>query len=370
MPNPFFCCSCIQNPKYFFGREKELVRIFNALETTHTGQMQSVSVVGPRRIGRSSLLVHVTQTFDQRLRHPENYIFYYADLLSGRYSTRLGLLQNILGGLADKLPNTAESLKVALKTVSQLPEITLGQFEEAIALFRQDSANPLCPVICLDEIEQLTKYSDEFPRWLFDSWRSLINNGSLAFVISSSKPLFEMAEEESLTSPFFNIFSDYLSLGELTEAEAFRLAEQGKRCERPFTTEDIERVREWGEQHPLKLQQAGATIYHAKAETNPKWRDVKADFENKVGQAFGQRPAKQRWFNGLLSIVETVGKAVPLGKAADQKVHRLVGSFILLVLFVVLTLWLLSPAMRSWIVQEINFPTSTPVPVPTDTPIP
>ncbi len=370
MPNPYFCCSCIQDPKYFFGREKELTRIFNALETTHTGQLQSVSVVGPRRIGRSSLLIHVKQTYSQHLQHPEKYVFYYADLLSGRFNTRLGLMQNLLIGLANSLPDSAETLKEALFAASQPPEISLGQFEEAVSLCHQDSTNHFFPVICLDEFEQLTKYPNEFPRWMFDSWRSLINKGHFALVISSSKPLYELAQEEKLTSPFFNIFSDYVPLGELTNAEAFRLAEQGRRCDRAFTTEEIERVYKWGAQHPLKLQQAGTTIYQAKVEANPNWRVVRADFENKVRQAFGQRQAKQRLFNSLLFFVETLGNVLTVGKFSDPKVHRLVGVFALLGLSIVVLLLFFSPIMRSWAGQLTEFPTSTPIPVPTETPIP
>lgn len=54
MPNPFFYGGRV-DPSQFIGREKELRNIFNCLETAHTGQLQSVSIVGPHRMGRSSL---------------------------------------------------------------------------------------------------------------------------------------------------------------------------------------------------------------------------------------------------------------------------------------------------------------------------
>ena len=55
MSNPFYYGGRVE-PDQFVGRQSELRRIFAALEIAHTGQMQSVSVVGPRRIGKSSLL--------------------------------------------------------------------------------------------------------------------------------------------------------------------------------------------------------------------------------------------------------------------------------------------------------------------------
>ncbi|MGH7455296.1 MAG: hypothetical protein ACRENG_28345, partial [bacterium] len=52
----------ITDPKKFFGREEELRAILNRLRT-----MQSTSVVGDRRIGKSSLLYHIFQTGNARL---------------------------------------------------------------------------------------------------------------------------------------------------------------------------------------------------------------------------------------------------------------------------------------------------------------
>jgi len=51
MPNPFYYGGHV-SPEQFVGRKAELARIFSALEVAHSGQMQSVSVVGPRRIGK------------------------------------------------------------------------------------------------------------------------------------------------------------------------------------------------------------------------------------------------------------------------------------------------------------------------------
>jgi AAA+ ATPase superfamily predicted ATPase len=53
MQNPFICRGKIEAPNLFWGRSEEIRDIKTRLAT-----MQSVSIVGERRIGKSSLLYH------------------------------------------------------------------------------------------------------------------------------------------------------------------------------------------------------------------------------------------------------------------------------------------------------------------------
>ena len=53
-PNPFTERGIIRDPKLFFGRKHELKQTFERLAA-----MQSVSIFGERRIGKSSLLVMI-----------------------------------------------------------------------------------------------------------------------------------------------------------------------------------------------------------------------------------------------------------------------------------------------------------------------
>jgi AAA+ ATPase superfamily predicted ATPase len=56
MVNPFSVRYVIKEAEAFYGRSAELTDLFTRLSA-----MQSCSVVGPRRIGKSSLLYHLTQ---------------------------------------------------------------------------------------------------------------------------------------------------------------------------------------------------------------------------------------------------------------------------------------------------------------------
>ena len=95
MPNPFFYGGRV-NPEQFVGRSAELQRIFAGLEVTHTGQMQSFSVVGPRRIGKSSLLFYIANKYARDLTQAAQYRFGYFELSDAHCRTLDGLLDGIL----------------------------------------------------------------------------------------------------------------------------------------------------------------------------------------------------------------------------------------------------------------------------------
>ena len=96
MPNPFFFAGKITNAEQFVGREQELRKVFGYLNTANTGQIQHVSVVGERRIGKSSLLYHISQVYAKNLPQPYQYRFVYVDLDKPQCQTQAGLLRYLL----------------------------------------------------------------------------------------------------------------------------------------------------------------------------------------------------------------------------------------------------------------------------------
>lgn len=60
----------IDNPRYFFGREREIRRVF---ETLNSGS--SVAIIGERAIGKSSLLQAIYRQAPTELRHPRQPIY-------------------------------------------------------------------------------------------------------------------------------------------------------------------------------------------------------------------------------------------------------------------------------------------------------
>lgn len=60
----------IDNPRFFFGREREIRRVF---ETLNSGS--SVAIIGERAIGKSSLLQAIYREAPSQLRHPRQPIY-------------------------------------------------------------------------------------------------------------------------------------------------------------------------------------------------------------------------------------------------------------------------------------------------------
>ncbi len=300
MQNPFFFGGRIENPEFFVGREAELRRIFNALETLHTGQMQHISVVGERRIGKSSLLYHVTQVYPQRLAQPAAYHFAFVDLDNPHCHTRSGLLDYLLDRLGLPHPH----------------RIDLPRFQETIE--RSQERRDLRLVLCLDEFEHLTRRRDEFPDAFFETLRALGANNHLAFLTASQTSLRALAQRGNLTSPFFNIFQ-ILELGELSPAEARRLAERGLRCEPPFTPREVEQVLALAGGHPAKLQIAGKMLCEAKIEAAASGKPLRRRawqqaYRRQVEYTFGKPPSRWRKPRGWLkAAARFVFVALPRG---------------------------------------------------------
>lgn len=288
MPNPFFYGGRITKPENFIGRTKELQTIFSALEIAHSGQLQHVQVVGPRRIGKSSLLYHITQIYKQRLTQPEKYRFVYVDLDDARCHTLEGLLKHILSQL----------------NISGKP--TLAKFQEAMEELNHNQG--IYPVLCMDEFEHLTKHRDKFPNEVFEVWRSLASGSKIAFITSSQISLGQLIQQGNLTSTFHNIFI-YLELGNFTEAEARSLL--ARNTDRPFVEDEINKLFKLAGYQPAHLQIAAKLFYEAKEIHPVDWNVIKAQYQKLIDNikpielATPASTPKQNW-----KWLTTIGKAV------------------------------------------------------------
>lgn len=257
MPNPFFFGGKIVTPRHFVGREKELKKIFGYLNTEHTGQIQHVSVLGQRRIGKSSLLYHLTQVKYKHLKIPEPYRLAYLDLQDPRCHTVENLLHHTLEELGLVAPTT----------------ITLEIFYETIEKSREESG--LWPVLLMDEFEKLIERPKKFTDDFYDALRSLGNNNLLGIVTASQHSLKELAAQEKLTSPFFNIFHQ-IKLGEFGDGEVTALLNRGRVSDRPFSESDFQEIIKIAGNHPGRLQIVSSLVYEAKANDQTlNWKAIK-----------------------------------------------------------------------------------------------
>lgn len=231
MQNPFTCRGRIEDPALFWGRSEEIRDIKTRLAT-----MQSVSIVGERRIGKSSLLYYFYKKGKEILGDNNNqYRFIYLTLEDARNRRLIPFLNRILREInGDEIPKEKDVIDA------------LGEFADKI-----EAQNTEKPVVLLDEFDKFSKLREEFPPDFFDQMRTLLQSGQIAMVTSSQNPLqkFSIANE---ISPFFNIFKR-VDLGEFTEKEKSGFVEHNW-DEFNFTSEEIKLIDCLDEKHPIKLQ--------------------------------------------------------------------------------------------------------------------
>lgn len=232
--NPFTNRGVITNPADFIGRQQEISEIITRLKT-----MQSCSVVGERRIGKSSLLYHLGQTGVQRVAD-DTYQFVYLDFQDIRLRTAANFIRTILAKLGAKTDGVQDGHK---------PGRNLATFSEQIEELAQNGQHI---VLCLDEFEGAFKHPDEFNDDFFDHLRSMLNHRRMAFVTATQQTLQNLCLDGKLTSPFYNIFT-VIELKEFTDEEAVQfIAIWHERVN--FTEDELKLISSFFDLHPLKLQ--------------------------------------------------------------------------------------------------------------------
>jgi hypothetical protein len=240
--SPFVTGSSITHPRHFFGRQKELKRLFNLLKRH---PLQNAAIIGKRRIGKTSLLHYlknITTTPSEELRPGQKcdwlpnstiYKWIFVDFQDRRMASRERFLSYILENMGMKVPETC----------------ILDNFMDVVS---DNLHNPT--VILLDEIgvglQRCPELDDEF----WESLRSLATNqtgGNLAFVLATHESPIELAHHTGHSSPFFNIFGYTATLGALNKEEAQELIASSPI---PFADEDVEWILEKSQCLPLLLQ--------------------------------------------------------------------------------------------------------------------
>ena len=325
MPDPFFFAGKIANVDQFVGRQPELKKIFGYLNTSNTGQIQHVSVVGERRIGKSSLLYHLNQVYKQNLPASGKYRFVYVDLDKPQCHTQAGLLRFLLEQLSLPIPK-----KLSLETFYELIE-------------QEHENHGLWPVFLLDEFEHLPQRKAEFPDGFYETLRSLGNNNIAGLVTASQHSLQALAEQGKLTSPFFNIFHQ-LDLKEFSASEASLLLERGRNCDHPFSTADCEEILKIAGRRPARLQVVASLAYEAKASgATTDWKVIKAEAIKQApfGNHGNAAVNKTNWllvpFKWLLwrvpqYIGHTILVVIGRGEQTNETTDRLIGYLALILI--------------------------------------
>ncbi len=258
--NPFTYGNPITDPMRFYGRQHEVEQIFSRLRNP---AFESSSIVGERRVGKTSLLrvmAHPDVVRAQGL-DPDRYIFVYNDLLMVGESTTplqlwLRLLRTIRRQIQDPDPEMNDII-ADMRASGVVDNYLLADFFDLLG----DMG--IHVVLLLDEFETIT-YNANFGPDFFGGLRSLAIHHDLALITSSRLELIDLCHSDEVrTSPFFNIFAN-VNLRGLTPTEVEALLDgslEGTGVE--FTAGERQAVVEVGGYHPFFTQVAAHFLWDA-----------------------------------------------------------------------------------------------------------
>jgi hypothetical protein len=244
-PNPFHYGGAVPT-RLFYGRRE----ILNAVRTRIGGrELQSISIVGERRMGKSSLLQYVKSKLVEELPEEYRHIVIYLDLMRAYCHTRKGLMRALRRQLT----------KAWREPWEKAEDGDLSAFDFALEDMEDENIRL---ILCLDEMENLTKRKEEFDD-LLEDWRACGQMGQMAFVTASARPLADLCKSGGLTSPFFNIFSqNYLGLLEPAEWTALVTDHMSA------NPEELNVIEEIAGGHPFFTQMAAFALWEMEVSRN------------------------------------------------------------------------------------------------------
>lgn len=258
--NPFTYGNPISDSARFFGREREIEQIFSRL---CNAEFESSSLVGERRIGKTSLLNIIAHPDVRRARglDPSQYLFVYVDMQMVDHSvTPARLWQRLLKQMGGECQNA--EVKQMLDDLRK--EEAIDTFALA-DLFTSISRKQQYVVFLLDEFENVTTNQNFGPDFFY-GLRSLAIHHNLALVTSSRRELIELCHSEAIrSSPFFNIFAN-INVGLFSADESHQLISRSLQDTGiSFTGGEINAIIDLAGGHPYFLQAACYFLYEAYA---------------------------------------------------------------------------------------------------------
>lgn len=209
--NPYMNRVTIKNINEFFGRKNEVTKIYSRIGASRP---QSISIVGERRIGKSSLLNYIyhPKNRSEFLAKPDEHVFVFIDFQEKRGIQPTQFFESIYECLLNEFDGGLE-LNVS-------PDY--NGFKKVVSTLDNEG---LKLILIFDEFEVITK-SREFDTEFYSFARSIANNYNLSYIVSSGRNLQTLCHSKEISdSPFFNIFSN-LTLTQFSRTEAEELINQ------------------------------------------------------------------------------------------------------------------------------------------------
>jgi hypothetical protein len=256
--NPFTFGNPIHTTARFYGRQAEIRQVLNRLlSNVH----ESTSIVGERRIGKTSLLKYLANpdVAPQLGLTPDRFCLIYIDFQGLTDITPDRFWRRVLAMMARNICDP--SLALEIETLCRRECFDLFDLED---LCGSIAARGLTIVLLLDEFEYVTQ-NPNFRSDFFGGLRALAIHRDLPLVTSTRRELVDLCHSDEIKgSPFFNIFANVI-LRPFDRDEVFALIDGYTSAARPqFTEADVAFVASLSGRHPLFVQMAGYYLFEAK----------------------------------------------------------------------------------------------------------
>jgi uncharacterized protein len=277
--NPFTFGNPIKDPAHFYGREADIRQITNRLlSSAH----ESTSIIGERRIGKTSLLYHLSNPeIGARLGlTPDKFCLVYADFQGLTDITPTRFWQRVLKKMSRSICD--ESMKPAIEKLSGQESFDLFDLED---LFETTQDKGITVVLMLDEFEYVTQ-NPNFKSDFFGGLRALAIHHGVALLPATRRELVDLCHSDEIKgSPFFNIFANVV-LRPFPMKDAASLVDGYlSSLEEPFSPEEREFILRLGGGQPFFLQIAGHYLIEGKIQGLsglPLFERVVADFDQQA----------------------------------------------------------------------------------------
>jgi hypothetical protein len=258
--NPFSFGNPIKDPEKFYGRKSEIRQITNRLlSSAH----ESTSIVGERRIGKTSLLNYLAHPLvaPGLGLMPDKYCMIYLDFQGLTDITPLRFWQRVLSRLSKSICD--ESLQPEINRLSQQTSIDLFDLED---LFQSANDKGLTIVLLMDEFEYITQ-NPNFKSDFFGGLRALAIHHGVALLPATRRELVDLCHSDEIKgSPFFNIFANVILRPFSRSETAEMIIGYTSGYELALTPAEFDVVQSLGGGYPFFVQTVGYYMVDGKAQ--------------------------------------------------------------------------------------------------------
>ncbi len=313
--NPFYHRGPIREASHFYDRQHETDQIANLVRAS-----QSVSIVGPRRIGKTSLLYHL-QDQEVRAAHgllPPEHVFISIGTEGMGQASPPQVCALFLDGLREALRESS----INAEWGEGARPVDYRLLDSAIkAVTRQGTK----VAFFIDEFELLAANQNLDPTF-FSGLRGLATRCAVSYILVSQRPLISLvyADDSVLSSPFFNIFATVpLGLFDEPTARGMVLAFLD-RAEATLPQPALSAIADLAGPHPFFVQVAA---YHAwdLAQSTEEWDERATTLLSDLFYEEAQQHYLYCWYN--LNEAERYALAslavAPHDPGARQALHQL-----------------------------------------------